>query len=139
MVKSLINQFFTKQFAKYIIVGLIATLLDFSFLWLLVEFGHLHYFWAAILSVMIVLWFSFTLNKYWTFKNLEKKYFQQFIKYTISHAIALGVNLIVLTVLVEFFNLWYIFAKIFATAAAAITNFLLVKKFIFSEDNESKK
>ena len=81
MAKSLIKQFLSKQFLKYIIVGLIATLLDFSFLYLFVEYVHLHYFWAAIISVMIVLWFSFTINKYWTFKNLEKKYFQQFIKY----------------------------------------------------------
>ncbi len=139
MAKSLIKQFLSKQFLKYIIVGLIATLLDFSFLYLFVEYVHLHYFWAAIISVMIVLWFSFTINKYWTFKNLEKKYFQQFIKYTISHAIALSVSLIVLTILVELFNLWYIFAKLFATVCAAITNFLLVKKFIFLENNEPKK
>lgn len=131
MVQSIINQLLSKQFGKYVVIGLIGTFLDFSILYILVDYGHLFYLWGAIVSVMIVLWISFTLNKYWTFENKEKKYFQQFVKYLISHAIALGVSLLILTVLVEVFAFWYLFAKLFATAAAAITNFLLVKKYIF--------
>jgi putative flippase GtrA len=128
MLKTLIN----KQFAKYVSVGLVATALDFGILYLLVEYGHLFYLLAAVISVSIVLWISFTLNKYWTFENFEKKYFQQFLKYCISHAIALAVSLAILAFLVQVFHLWYLFAKVFATVGAAITNFLLVKNFIFS-------
>ena len=131
MVKSLVSNLFSWQFVKYIIVGFVGTGLDFSILYILVEYGHLYYLFGAVTSVAIVLWVSFTLNKYWTFQNFEKKYFQQFGKYLVSHAIALGVNLAILAFLVEIFHFWYLFAKVFATAAAAITNFLIVKKFIF--------
>jgi len=127
MLKSLVS----KQFIKYATVGLLTTGLDFLFLYTLVEFVHLFYLLAAFFSIAVILWLSFTLNKYWTFGNLEKKYFQQFIKYAVSHAVALGINLAVLAFLVEIFHFWYIFAKVFATGVAAITNFLLVKKYIF--------
>lgn len=132
-----LKQFFSRQFLKYVIVGFVGTALDFSILYVLVEFGHLFYLFAAIASVAVVLWISFSLNKYWTFQNFEKKYFQQFFKYVISHLVALGVSLMILAFLVEVFNFWYIFAKVFATCGAAVTNFLLVKNFIFFKKSEA--
>ena len=136
MVKKFVGQFFSWQFIKYVIVGFVGTALDFGLLYILVEFGHLYYLFGAVTSVAIVLWISFSLNKYWTFQNFEKKYFRQIAKYLVSHAIALGINLVILAFLVEVFHFWYLFAKVFATVGAAITNFLLVKKFIFFAKNE---
>jgi len=136
MVKKFINNFWSWQFLKYLVIGFTGTFFDFVILYLLVEYLHIFYLLAAILSVAIVLWYSFTLNKLWTFQNYEKKYFVQFIQYVISHSVALGVNLGVLTALVEIFGLWYLFAKVFATAAAAITNFLIVKKYIFQKESK---
>lgn len=89
MLKSL----FGTRSINYVIVGLGATILDFFFLYVIVEKFHLHYLWGALISMSIVLWVSFTLNKYWSFKNFEKKYFQQFVKYAVSHTIALGGSL----------------------------------------------
>lgn len=131
MLKKLIN----KQFAKYVSVGFVCTALDFALLYLLVEFGHLFYLLAAICSMAVVLWVSFSLNKFWTFQNFEKKYFQQFGKYLMSHLLALGIALTILTILVQFLGFWYLFAKVFATGGAAITNFLLIQKFIFTPKN----
>lgn len=125
---------FSKQFIKYALVGSLATGLDFLFLYSLVEFFHLFYLLAAFLSMAVILWISFTLNKYWTFANYEKKYFPQFLKYCLSHVVALTVNLAILAFLVQFFHLWYLFAKIFATVGAAVTNFLLVKNYIFLDN-----
>lgn len=130
------KKFLNVQFAKYVTVGFIATTLDFGLLYLFVEFGHLFYLAAAICSIAIVLWISFSLNKFWTFQNFEKRYFQQFGKYIVSHLLALGVALIILTILVQFFGLWYLFAKVFATGGAAIVNFLLIQKFIFKRSEE---
>ncbi len=131
------KKLFNKQFAKYVSVGLLSTALDFGLLYLLVEFGHLFYLLAAICSMAIVLWVSFSLNKFWTFENFEKKYFQQFSKYLVSHLLALMVALIILSTLVQFFHLWYLFAKVFATIGAAIINFLLIQKFIFAAKDPS--
>lgn len=122
---------FTFQFLKYILVGLLATGLDFSFLYILVEYFHLYYLLSALISMSILLLVSFALNKFWTFQNYEDKYIQQFGKYCLSHLIALTVNLSIMIMLVEGLKFWYMYAKVFATAGAAITNFLFVRKFIF--------
>ena|SRR3972149_8682578 len=131
MVKKIIAFLFSWHFIKYVCVGFLGTALDFSFLYVLVEYGHLYYLLAAIISVSIVLWVSFSLNKFWTFQNFEKKYFPQFGKYILSHLVALAISLAILAFLVQVFHFWYLFAKVFATVAAAITNFLITKKFIF--------
>jgi putative flippase GtrA len=131
-VKALISDVFSWKFVKYFIVGVLGVSLDFAILYTLVEYGHLHYLLGATIAVSIVLWISFTLNKFWTFRNLEKKYFHQFAKYIIAHAFAMAVNLILLTFFVEIVHLWYIHGKIFATTVSAIINFLLTRKYVFS-------
>lgn len=112
--------------------------LDFLIVYALVEYGHLFYLLAAVISIAIVFWISFSLNKYWTFENSEKKYFSQAIKYFITSSVGIGINLAVLVFLVELFGMWYILAKVFATAAALIWNFLVYKNWVFKiEKNNS--
>ena len=134
----MIKHFVSKQFIKYVLIGILGTGLDFLLLYSLVEFFHLHYVLAAIISVAIVVWLSFSLNKYWTFANHEKKYLFQLGKYILSHSLAYGLNLLILIILVEIFGLWYILAKAFATIISAICNFLLTKKWVFGAKKEVK-
>ena len=135
----MIKHFVSKQFLKYVLIGFLGTGLDFLILYFLVEFLHLFYLLAAIISIIIVVWLSFTLNKFWTFKDYEKKYFLQLGKYIIAHSIGVGINLGILTLLVEIFGLWYILAKVFATAVALIWNFLVAKNWVFRGENEYGK
>ena len=134
----MIKHFVSKQFIKYVLIGFLGTGLDFLLLYSLVEYLHLYYVLAAFVSVAIVVGISFSLNKYWTFQNQEKKYLSQFSKYIFSHALAYGLNLIILIILVEIFGLWYILAKVFATAVSAICNFLLTKMWVFGAKKEVK-
>lgn len=123
------------KFVKYIIIGFLGTGLDFAILYVLVEFAHLFYLAAAAVSIAIVVWISFTLNKYWTFGNYDKKYFRQLGKYLVAHSIGIGLNLGILTLLVEVFHLWYIGAKAVALPATLAWNFLAVKKWVFGGKN----
>ena len=129
----MIKAFFSKQFLKYLVIGFVGTGLDFLFLYCLVEYFHIYYLFSALISIILVFFISFSLNKYWTFNNQEKNYFNQLFKYTLARLVGLGINLIVLTILVEIFGMWYILAKVFATAVALIWNFLIAKNWIFSK------
>ena len=128
-----------KQLLKYILVGLLGTGLDFLLLYSLVKYLHLFYLLAAFISIAIVLWISFGLNKYWTFKDERKKYFPQFFKFVLAHALGNGINLTILFFLVQVFGLWYIFAKICATAVSAIFNFFITKELVFNQRTEEVK
>lgn len=134
-----INQQNIAQFLRYLIAGGTATAIDFIVLYIFVEFLSIWYILAATFSFIIALTISFFLNKFWTFKNGDKKISSQMVKFLIVNLIGLGINLIILYILVEFFFLWYLFAKVFATAVAVIWNFLGMRNLVFnnSEKNES--
>lgn len=127
----MLKKFLSKQFLRYIVIGFLGTGLDFLFVYLFVEYLHLHYLLSALISIALVLFLSFSLNKYWTFDNQEKKYFYQLFKYILASSVSWGINLTVLTMLVEVFAMRYLLAKVFATAAALIWNFLIARNWVF--------
>ncbi len=130
----MIKKIFSAQLIKYGLVGAAATGTDFLILYFLVEYAHLYYLAAAAISIVLVFVASFTANKYWTFSNRENRYFRQMGQYLLAHLLGIGLSLTILHSLVEYLGLWYIFAKVFATAVAAITNFLLVKLWVFKNN-----
>lgn len=132
MVKNLLRS----QFIKYIIIGSLTTGLDFLFLYVLVEHFHLFYLASAIISIAVIFILSYSLNKYWTFCNQENKHFEQLTKYTLIHAIAWVINLVILTFLVEVFDMWYILAKVFATGAIIVWNYVFTKNWVFKQSKK---
>ena len=134
-MKKLVNKIFSIQLIKYGLVGATATGTDFLILYFLVEYVHLYYLAAAVISIAIVFIASYSANKYWTFSNRENHYWRQMGQYLLAHLLGIGLSLTILHSLVEFGGLWFIFAKVFATAVAAITNFLLVKLWVFNNNN----
>ncbi|MFC1656451.1 GtrA family protein [Patescibacteria group bacterium] len=114
-------------------IGSLTTGLDFLFLYVLVEYFHLFYMCSAIISIVIIFTMSYLLNKYWTFNNQEKNHLQQLTKYTSIHLIAWIINLAILTILVEIFGMWYLFAKVFATAVAFLWNYFFTKNWVFKK------
>lgn len=127
----MIKNFLSKQFLRYLVIGFSGTGLDFLLIYVFVEYFHLHYLISALISIALILFLSFSFNKYWTFENQEKKYFNQLLKYILASSVGWGINLIVLTILVEVFGMWYLLAKVFATAVALIWNFLIARNWVF--------
>ena len=135
MKEVILNNKCLKEFAKYVIVGVIVTAIDFILLYIFVEFFSMWYMLAATFSFIIALTISFFLNKFWTFKNKEKNIPSQMTKFVIVNLIGLGINLGVLYILVEFFFIWYLLAKVFATTFAVLWNFLGMRNWAFKNKN----
>jgi putative flippase GtrA len=114
------------QFIKFCIVGGTGTLLNLFILFTSVEFFGLWYIYGATIAFIIVVTFNFTLNKFWTFKDKEKRgnvLAGQYFKYILVGGIGMGINILSLFILVEFFNIWYLLAELLATFIATLWNF----------------
>jgi len=120
-----------RQFIKYCLVGATGTGLDFLLLYLFVEYGRINYLLAAIISTIVAMVINFTLNKFWTFRKKDGNYFSQLLKYAAAHSIGALINLVVLTLLVEVFGVWYLMARVVGTVFAVSWNFLATKKWVF--------
>ncbi len=122
-----------KELLKYIFVGLSTVLIDFIIYKFLIKFIVIYL--AKTISFLSGTFFSYQLNRTWTFKS-GKKTVSQFIKYLIIHITSLMLNVFINSLLLNTFSknyfLSYEVSFLIATLTSAIYNFLFIKVFIFN-------
>ena len=122
-----------KELLKYIFVGLSTVLIDFLIYKFLIKFIVIYL--AKTISFLSGTFFSYQLNRTWTFKY-GKNTLSQFIKYLIIHITSLVLNVFINSLLLNTFSknyfLSYEVSFLIATLTSAIYNFLLIKVFIFN-------
>ena len=122
-----------KELLKYIFVGLSTVLIDFLIYKFLIKFIVIYL--AKTISFLSGTFFSYQLNRTWTFKS-GKKTLSQFIKYLIIHITSLVLNVFINSLLLNTFSknyfLSYEVSFLIATLTSAFYNFLFIKIFIFN-------
>ena len=114
-------------FGKYLLVGVVNTLIGFGFIFLFVFLG-LEAELANLLGYCIGITCSYFLNKYFTFKARAKN---DFLKFILSMVLAYGVNLLVLIVCFRFLS-WDIYlSQCLAGVSYTLVGFLLSKGFVW--------
>lgn len=119
---------------RYVFSGGTAAASNVVTLFILVEFGNVHYLYASILAFIFSLAISFTLHKFLTFRDQEtRNIHKQIGRYL---AVILGnlvLNTTLVYVLVELLGVWYLFAQIIGAALVAVTGYIGYKYFVFRE------
>ncbi|MCF7906721.1 GtrA family protein [Patescibacteria group bacterium] len=125
---------YVKQFIKFILVGGISTVIDFSLYILLTRFflfWQSHYLWANFASMFVASLFSFFLNKEWTFSANNKKVWRQYLDFYITMIFCL----LLYQALFGFISLtlgWYdIVAKALSAFLIMLFRFHLHKFWVF--------
>ena len=122
-----------KELLKYIFVGLSTVLIDFLIYKFLIKFIFIYL--AKTISFLSGTFFSYQLNRTWTFKSGGGK-LSQFIKYLIIHSTSLVLNVFINSLLLNTFSnnylLSYEVSFLIATLTSAIYNFLFIKVLIFN-------
>ena len=86
---------------------------------------------SALFIAMIV---GFVLQKYWTFEERSPERTRiQFILYAALTLCNLGVNTLVVYLLVEYVNVYYLIAQAFGAGLVAFTSYLVYQHYIFVE------
>ena len=141
MISKIINFFFEKipflkKFEKiisYAWISLIVTIIDVSLLFGLTEFLKINYLVSATCSYSTGTIIAYFLQKKYTFKNKNKKILLQFYVFAIISIVGLFINLFVLKILVDYTNMWYLFAKGFAIVFGFIWNYTANKNITFKK------
>ncbi len=122
------------QVLKFLASGGVATGINIGVLYLLTEFGHFHYLASAIAAFLIAFCFSFTLQKFWTFRDRRTHMAPtQATLYFLVSLAALAFNTALLFALVEWLHLWYVGAEILVAGIVAIGTFFAYKRVVFIE------
>ena len=119
------------QIFKFGIVGVIATLIDFIFLYLFRDVCKLPLILSNTLSFSISVIYNYLASMTFVFdvdKNKDKK--KTFILFIIFSVIGLGINNIFVDLLTNKLDIYYMLSKVIATIVVMIFNFITRKKFL---------
>ena len=119
------------QIFNFGIVGVIATIIDFLFLYIFRDVFHLPLVLSNTLSFCISVVFNYFASMMFVFdvdKNKSKK--KSFLLFIIFSVIGLILNDIIVYVVTEMIGIYYLLSKILATVIVMIFNFVTRKKFL---------
>lgn len=125
------NKDLFNKIIRFFIVGGIATLIDFIFLYIFKEFLNMDVIIANTLSFIISVTYNYIASIVWVFDiNKEKNKKIQFILFILFSIFGLVLNNIILYILTDIFNMYYLISKVVATFIVMIFNFITRKKFL---------
>jgi len=138
-----------KAIMKFVFAGGSAAMVNLLFLYIF----HGLLAWGLILSTSLAFIFaflvSFTLQKFWTFRNYNKEKIPlQIALYLANSFIGLNLNGLLMYLLVNKLGIWYMLAQVLVSLGIAVYNFFVYKFIIFqfkpnkniqNEDNSPKK
>ncbi len=133
MFRRLLNADSTpSQFSRFLIVGGISTLVNYTVFAVLYFLG-LGYLLASAIGYITGFVIGFIFNKQFTFKS-NNTWHMEALKQTAVYALSLLLNLSVLYLLVTKLGLAPLVANIIAIGISTITNFISMKFFVFTKN-----
>ncbi len=134
-MKKIIRKYST--FFKYMIIGIVGTIFNIAIYMLLFQFFPQYYLICNVIAYIISLIIIFILNKIYVFndkKNNYKYIAKQFIVFSLSRVVSLGIDTYVLYLCVDKLHLGNLLSKIIANAGTTFINYFVGKLFIFKKD-----
>lgn len=120
------------QFARYLVVGGLAFVVDFASLYLLTEFVGLHYLISAAVAFLFGLVTNYCLSRIWVFdRRTMKNSTMEFFVFAVIGVVGLGFNEGIIWFVREKIHFHYMVAKAISTGVVLSWNFGARKFLLF--------
>ncbi len=127
------------QIWRFGIVGVICTLIDFGVLTSLKEFLGVHYLVANAASFTVSVIANYILSMKYVFHGKkDTSRVREFIIFTVLSALGLLLNQLIMWITVDGMSIYYVAAKVIATAIVMIYNFVTRKLFLEEKNQEEQ-
>ncbi|TRT83989.1 MAG: GtrA family protein [Microcystis aeruginosa Ma_OC_H_19870700_S124] len=127
----LLRDIIDSKFIKFAFIGAFCTALNLGLLYLLTSIAKLNYIISTLIALIAINFIGFYLNKYYTFKTDQKRFLPELWKYYSVMLSSFILNLFFMFVLVQLFNMWYIYASLTITLGFLFYNFFMHKNWSF--------
>ena len=123
-----------RRVIRYGISGVTAAIVNLGTLYVATTVFGIWYLTGSVLGFFMGLGISFTLQKFWTFRDkpLHDAH-RQFARYLVVILSNLLLNTALVYFLVEHAGVWYLFAQILATAIIAVVGYFGYRYFVFRD------
>jgi len=121
---------------QYGIVGGSMLILNVVILFVLTSLLGIYYIISAIVSCLVLTGLSFFLNENWTFNSItnhkHKKIWHRIVSYYLISLSGISLNIIILFLLTDYGNVYYLYSSIIASFLVFLWNFSLNEKITWS-------
>jgi len=128
-----------KQIIKYLIAGGTAAFVDLGLLYFITDILGVWYLLSACLAFVVAFFVSFFLQKFWTFRDADKKAIYKQMGVYLGVALAnLTLNAVLMYIFVDGFKIWYMLAQVIVSGLIACESYFVYKIFIFNGHGQEK-
>lgn len=131
-----ISRLFSKHklVIKYFTTGISASFIDLGLFFILREYYDLWYLYSAVIALSISFSVAFVAQKYWTFRDYsDHNIHGQFFWYIFIVLFCSGLNIAVLSLLIEIADINHMLAQIIALAFAGFVGFIMNVRNVFHD------
>jgi putative flippase GtrA len=120
------------QLTRFLFVGTLSFLIDFSILWFCTDILKIYYIISATIAFIFSVIINYLLSTFWVFhkSKLDSK-LNEFGIFVLLSGVGLILNDVFLYVFTDFFHVYYLFSKVIATGIVMFWNFISRKKILF--------
>lgn len=122
-----------REFIYYLIIGTIATLIDWSTFALATHYFNIYYQASICIAIFTATIFHYLANKFVTFKCHSKQIASQLSIYGTVAVVTLLGSMAIMYLLINEFMFTKMIARVMTTGLMVIPNYLLHKYFSFSK------
>lgn len=121
------------QFFRYLFVGGIATVVDWSCLYALTELGQIHYLISTSIAFLAGLATNYILSKQLVFKANEARVtpVMEFLSYAVIGVFGLGITELIMVLFTNRLMLHYMLSKVIATVVVLFWNYAARRFMIY--------
>lgn len=123
-----------KKFYKFSLVGGSALCIDFILLIVMIDYIYLDPYFSKIISMTIMIFYTWYFNRTFTFKNKNKNRLGQILQYYLFMFLGLSINYIIYSASLSYLeniNYNYLVASALGSATAMMINFCNMNFIIF--------
>ena len=121
------------EIARFILVGGACFVLDYGLLYILTEYGGLHYLLSAGVSFTISVFVNYWLCLVCVFRGANTQMHRAKMLFFGSSIAGLGLNQLLMWMLVDLFGIYYMIAKLIAAGIVMVWNYVLKRRAVLGK------
>ena len=132
-IRNLLQNEQFKGLLLYLIVGGLATIVEWAAFWVLANPLHIQYLLSTALAFVFSTFANWFFGRLLVFKESNQSLLREIISIYLASGVGLLLNLLIMFVLVQIFAIDKMLSKIAATAMVFIYNYLVRKLLIYKQ------
>ena len=118
------------EIMRFCLVGGASFLVDYGLLYICTEWLGIYYFYSAGISFCVSVLFNYWLCITYVFVEAGRQTKSQAVLFIGASLVGLGINQVCMWYFVEIVGIYYMLAKIFATAIVTVWNYIMKRRVV---------